>query len=208
MSNNVKLSNYVRDQIIANAMKGAFEEEFKAVKAKLAAHAMVCYRSVISEADEKAARKAPAEFLNITNNFRLCFREAGACRRLADEDNIEVPKAMPFRSGNSLGFISIEDPELYRIYREIDEERDALIEKRATLRDSLKRTVYSTTSLKKLIEMWPEVEGFLPADMTAPKPMLPALPVADLNAALKAAGIKVGAIIAPKTTGGLVAVAA
>jgi hypothetical protein len=76
------------------------------------------------------------------------------------------------------------------------------------LRDSIKRTVYSTSSLNKLITIWPEVVGFLPAHLSAPKPMLPALPVADLNAALKAAGIKVGAIIAPKKTGGLVAVAA
>ncbi|WP_371027823.1 Nmad5 family putative nucleotide modification protein [Paraburkholderia sp. RCC_158] len=190
-------------------MHGAFDADFKAIKAKLAAHAMVCYRSVVSEAEEKAARKAPAEFLNLTNNFRLCFREQGSSRRrLADEHNIEVKRAMPFRSATTTGFISIEDPELYRIYREIVEERDAVNEKKYALRDSIKRTVYSTTSLRKLIEMWPEVEGFLPANMTAPKPQLPALPVADLNAALKDAGVKVGVIVPAKKTGGLALVAA
>jgi hypothetical protein len=56
--------------------------------------------------------------------------------------------------------------------------------------------------------MWPEVEGFLPESLSAPKPQLPALPVGDLNNALRAAGITVGVIVKPKATGGLVAVAA
>lgn len=43
------------------------------------------------------------------------------------------------------------------------------------LTSSAKRMVYSTTSLKKPIDVWPEVEGFLAPNLTAPKPMLPAL---------------------------------
>jgi Nucleotide modification associated domain 5 len=208
MSNSIKLSNYIRDQIISNAMNNAFEAEYKAITKKLAAHAMDCYRSVIGEAEEKAARKAPVEFLNMTNAFKIDYRDSDTGRHLCREYDIEVPKAVPFRGNVSAGYLSIKDQTLYLAYKVIEAERDAVNEKKTELRDSIRRTVYSTTSLKKLIEVWPEVESFLPASLVAPKPMLPALPVAELNAALKAAGVKVGAIIAPKTKGGLVAVSA
>jgi len=208
MSNSVKLSNDSRDQIIKNAMHGAFEADFKAINKRLSELAMKCYRTVVLEEDEKKARKAPAEFLSLTNSVSLQFHDPETHRRVSTESNIEIPKSMPFRSNSSCGHVKVEDSALYAAYKQIDADRCTLHEKRGALRDSIKRTVYSTTSLKKLIEMWPEVEGFLPADMTAPKPQLPALPVADLNEALKAAGIKVGVIVKPKATGGLVAVAA
>lgn len=208
MSNTVKLSNHVRDLIIVNAMKGAFDKEFAVIRKKLVAHAMDCYRSVVSVEDEKAARKAPADFLSLTNNFKIDYYHPNTGRHLDSEYNIEVPKAMPFRSKGSMGYVSVKDNALYVAYKAIADERYALTEKVSQLKASIKQTVYSTSSLKKLIEMWPEVEGFLPADLSLPKPQLPAMPVADLNAALKEAGIKVGVIVAPKTTGGLALVAA
>lgn len=208
MSSGVKLTNYSRDQIIANAMNGAFDAEFKAINKRMSELAMKCYRKVVSEEDEKKARKAPVEFLSLTNSVNLHFFDPDTHRRIGTENSIEIAKVMPFHTRSACGYVNVEDRDLYIEFQAINSDREALYEKKRNLKDSIRRTVYSTTSLKKLIEMWPEVEGFLPASMTAPKPQLPALPVADLNAALKAAGIKVGVIVAAKATGGLVAVAA
>jgi hypothetical protein len=208
MTSNVKLSNFVRDRIIKTAMEGAFEKEFAVISKKIVAHAMDCYRSHVSVEDEKAARKAPADFLLITNNMKIDYYDPDTGRHLDSEYNVEVPKAVPFRSRQSAGYLNIKDRNLYLAHKALSDERAALIDKRDELRNSIRQTVYSTGSLKKLIEMWPEVETFLPADLTPPKPQLPALPVADLNAALKAAGIKVGVIKSAPVSGGLVAVAA
>jgi hypothetical protein len=205
---NAKLSNHIRDQIVSNALRGAFEKEHADIKKRLAKLAMDCYRSVVPAAKEKAARLAPEEFLSLTNSLTLRFYDNDTKRHLASERSVEVAKPLPFFSRESLGYVSVYDRDLYLAFRALEEDRAALNKKHDELEESIRRTVYSTNSLKKLIEMWPEVEGFLPPDLTAPKPMLPALPVGDLNAALKAAGVKVGVIVTPKATGGLVAVAA
>jgi hypothetical protein len=205
MTQNVKLTNHIRDQIIDNALKGAFEKEQKANKARLTKFADKCYRMVVSAAQEKAARQAPDEFLNLCNVARLNLKDDQGYSKFTAW-NVDLSRVVPFPSGSTT--LTIKSNAIAEEYRAIDAESDALTEKRKQLKESLKRTVYSTSSLKKLTEMWPEVEGFLPESLSAPKPMLPALPVGDLNAALKAAGVKVGVIVAPKATGGLVAVAA
>jgi Nucleotide modification associated domain 5 len=133
-------------------------------------------------------------------------RHAEAKRLLSHENNVEVAKPMPFRSRSGLEYLSIYDRDLYLIFKAIEDERTALQEKHNTLRESIKRTVYSTSLFDKLIEMWAEVESFLPASLCAPKPMLPALSVADLNAALRDARIKVGLIKAAKPAPALVIV--
>jgi hypothetical protein len=206
MSNNVKLSNYSRDKIISNAMNGAFEKEFLAIKKRITKLSDKCYRFVVSAAQEKAARQAPEEFLHLTNVARITFIDPVTNYSRDRMYDADLSRAVPFPGQNNN--LSIKDDALHAEYREIMEDKKDLDNKFGELRTSLHRTVYSTASLNKLIEMWPEVEGFLPDDLTAPKAMLPALPVADLNAALKEAGIKVGVIVAAKATGGLVAVAA
>jgi hypothetical protein len=194
MTKNVKLTNHARDQIISNALRGAFEKEYADIKKRLAKIAMDCYRSVVPAAKEKAARQAPEEFLSLTNSLTLRFYDVDTKSHLKTERSVEVAKPLPFFSRESLGYLSVYDRDVYLAYRTLDDERAALDKKRGELAESIRLTVYATSSLNKLIEMWPEVEGFLPSDLTAPKPMLPALPVDDLNAALRDAGIKVGVI--------------
>jgi hypothetical protein len=204
---NVKLTNHARDQIIQNALHGAFEKERKANKARLTKLADKCYRSTVSVATEKAARQAPDDFLYLCNVIsRIYFRDAELRRNMDTAYDVELSRAVPFPGRHTT--LTIESKELHAEYVEIMRVERELDQKHNDLAESLKRTVYSTSSLKKLIEMWPEVENFLPASVTAPKPMLPALPVGDLNNALRAAGVKVGVIVTPKATGGLVAVAA
>lgn len=49
------------------------------------------------------------------------------------------------------------------------------------LRQSVRAAVKSVTTTEKLLKVWPECAELLPTEV-APKPQLPALPVADLNA--------------------------
>jgi hypothetical protein len=195
----------MRDKITENAMKGAFEKEFQQHKKRLVKLADKCYRFVVSPAQEKAARLAPDEFLNLSNVCHITFKDPKTGYYRDSLSSMDLSRVVPFPGRSSS--LTIDNDALHAEYREIMEDKVVLDNKVGDLKASLKRTVYSTTSLNKLIDMWPEVEGFLPAEVTAPKPMLPALPVGDLNAALKAAGIKVGVIKSAPVSGGLVAVA-
>jgi hypothetical protein len=203
---NIKLSNHVRDQIIQKAMNGAFEKDEKALKANLVKFADKCYRMTVSAAQEKAARQAPDDFLNLCNVASRVYVRDDKGDLKFNEWSMDLSRTVPFPNGVTA--ITVKSDAMVEEFRALDAARTALTEKRAQLKESLKRTVYSTSSLRKLIEMWPEVEGFLPGSLSAPKPQLPALPVGDLNNALRAAGITVGVIVKPKATGGLVAVAA
>ncbi|MDP9155338.1 MAG: Nmad5 family putative nucleotide modification protein [Pseudomonadota bacterium] len=206
MAKNVKLSNYVRDQIVTNATRGAFEKELLAHKKRLVKLADQCYRFVVSAAQEKQARLAPDDFLNLSNVTRIYFKDPVTGHNRDTMYDVDLSRAVPFPHGGK--YLHVNDDALHAEYRTITEAGADLDKKIEELHTSVKRTVYSTTSLNKLIEMWPEVEAFLPAELTAPKAMLPALPVGDLNAALRNAGIKVGVIKPAKATGGLVLVAA
>jgi hypothetical protein len=206
MTTNVKLTNHIRDQIINNAMKGAFEKDEKALKSSLVKFADKCYRMNVSAAQEKAARQAPDEFLTLCNVASRILVKNDEGHTKFTEWSMDLSRTVPFPGNGTM--IAVKSDAMVEEFRAIDAARTALSEKRYELRESLKRTVYSTGSLKKLLEMWPEVEGFLPDSLSAPKPQLPALPVGDLNDALRAAGVKIGVIVKPKATGGLVAVAA
>jgi hypothetical protein len=205
MTTNVKLINHSRDQIVSNAMKGAFEKEYAANKKRMSEHAMRCYRSLVTPAQEKKARQAPDEFLCLSNVARIDYYVSDT-KWDGCETDLDLGRVVPFPARSAC--LTIRDPKLLAERDAINQEKRSIDNKREELKTSLRRTVYSTSSLKKLIEMWPEVENFLPEYLTAPKPMLPALPVGDLNNALRAAGVKVGVIVKPKATGGLVAVAA
>jgi hypothetical protein len=206
MTTNVKLSNHARDRIIENALRGAFDKETQAHKKRMVKLADQCYRFVVTAAQEKQARLAPDDFLNLSNVTKIYFKDPVTGYNRDTVYETDLSRAVPFPGRGN--YLNVNDDALHAEYRAIMEAKSNLDNKLGELKTSLKRTVYSTTSLKKLIEMWPEVEAFLPADLTAPKAMLPALPVGDLNAALRNAGIKVGVIKPAKATGGLVLVAA
>jgi hypothetical protein len=205
MSNNVKLSNFARDTIVKSAIADAFKSESLAVKKRMSAFAMRCYRANVSAAQEAKARLAPEEFLNLTNSFSLNVYKGTRC--LYEERNVEVAKAMPFHARVTTGYVKVSDDALYDEYTMIVAERDAIKENISELKGKVRQMVYSTTSLNKLIELWPEVIAFLPADLTAPKSYLPATLAPDINSALKKAGIKV-ALPKKVVSTGLVLVAA
>lgn len=211
MTTNVKLSNIARDKIIGRAMANAFADEHKALKKRLALLGMRCYRTHVSAAQEKIARQSPEEWLSLTNTLKLEFYHEPTVEKpngwhLTTEKNVEIDKAVPFRGTETLGYVHVVNDGLYADYVAIRDARADIKKRTDELREKIRQLVYSTSSLKKLIELWPEVEGFLPTDLTAPKTYLPATLATDINAELKSAGIK---FVAPqKATGGLVAVAA
>ncbi|KVH64452.1 hypothetical protein WS89_03990 [Burkholderia sp. MSMB1072] len=207
MSTNVKLSNHVRDQIIANAMKGAFEKEKKAVAKQLQDLAMACYRSQVSEEEETAARRAPVEFLTMSNAVTLNFRDENGSR-IAYYSNVDLPKIVPFKRGGGT-FLNISNKSLVAKRDAYQRAHDELEAKFDELRTSIRGMVYSATTVKKLLDIWPESVNFLPHNLEKPAPALPAVIATDLNNALKKAGVKVGVIKrAAQPKGGLVAVAA
>lgn len=215
MTTTVRLSNDIKDQIIHRAMTDAFAEGLKDVSKKMGVLATKAYRAnYATAAQEKASALAPEEWIARTNSIRIDFyrvknADGSNGGHLTSESNIQVAKALPFRARDTLGHIAVRDDDVYAHYRELVAQRTEIKATIEKLRGNIKQIVYSAGTIKKLIELWPEVTPFIPAAAYALKPQLPATLASEINSTLRAAGIKVGGSNpAPKQSGGLVLVAA
>ena len=75
-----------------------------------------------------------------------------------------------------------EDP-LSIQFEELENEDKAISEKRQAIHTQVKAALSNVNTIKQLLTAWPEAAELLPT-YAAPKPTLPALCVADLNAAI------------------------
>ena len=214
MTTTVRLTNEIKDKIIDRAMANAFADGLKDVRKKLGALATKAYRAnYATAAQEKASALSPEEWIARTNSVQIAFyRENNANGtaggHLTTERNIQVDKALPFRARDTLGYITVRDAAVYATYTELVAQRSEIKATIEKLRTNIRTLVYSAGTIKKLIEVWPEVTPFIPAEAFALKPQLPATLASDINSSLREAGIKVGAVAAPKASRGLVLVAA
>lgn len=68
-------------------------------------------------------------------------------------------------------------------FEELENEDAAIREKREAIRTQVRAALSNVNTIKQLLTAWPEAAELLPT-YAAPKPTLPALCVADLNAAI------------------------
>jgi uncharacterized protein YhaN len=215
MTTTVRLTNDIKDRIIHRAMVSAFDEALKDIRKKLGVLAVKAYRAgYATAAQEKLARQSPEEWLSLTNNIKLAFYRPTDAQgvhgnHLCNEENIQVDKPLVFRGNDTLGYIQVRDAALYEAYQELVAKRKQVKDATEKLRSNIKQLVYSAGTIKKLIELWPEVTPFIPSEAYALKPQLPATLASDINSTLREAGVKVGGSNpVSKQSGGLVLVAA
>ena len=73
------------------------------------------------------------------------------------------------------------DHEFTKTFLSIEKERRALVSRRDGLRVQVSATLKQFTTIKKLLEQWPESKDLLPSDLNESKPQLPVVQVKDLN---------------------------
>ena len=74
-----------------------------------------------------------------------------------------------------------DNPLVQRFY-DIEARKEAIKDKRTTLRAQVKAAIASVTTVASLLKTWPEAKELLPANLEEAKSQLPALAVVDLNA--------------------------
>lgn len=76
--------------------------------------------------------------------------------------------------------IKADDP-LAKEFTAIEAEEGAISEEESTIRVNVEGALSEVTTLKKLMEVWPEVKELLPSDLSPVKKQLPAVKSEDLN---------------------------
>lgn len=74
-----------------------------------------------------------------------------------------------------------DNPLVQRFY-DIEARKEAIKDKRTTLRAQVKAAINTVTTVASLLKNWPEAKELLPANLEEAKSQLPALAVTDLNA--------------------------
>lgn len=73
------------------------------------------------------------------------------------------------------------DHDFTKKFLSIEKDRRALVSRRDGLRVQVSATLRQFTTIKKLLEQWPESKDLLPSDLNESKPQLPVVQVKDLN---------------------------
>lgn len=194
----MRMNNSIREQIIGNAVKKAgFPERAEAIRQRRAAWAEAVRIDSLggaeaAEAIEKLQDELNEIYQRIPKNLRNdkpSMRRDYEMYRLnvaglrynaqfsghvsnlcSDRVTRIAPAEHVLLADNPL---TAEFHELHALQEQYDSELDNLCQ-------SVRAAVESVTTTEKLLKVWPEAAELLPTEV-APKQLLPALPVVDLN---------------------------
>lgn len=101
-----------------------------------------------------------------------------------------LPESRPFlhkhvRVYENSAYVEIgPDGHIAVLRQKYKDRKDSLDEARKDAGSLVWAVLEKATTIKKLVEIWPEIEPFIPQDVTAPVVNLPAVPTEEINALL------------------------
>lgn len=183
-----RITNALREKIIKNALsKSGYVAERKAHDEKRAAwDEAVRIEAVGGEDEVKRLQKIQEHYEAQQKTLPEDLR--GGCYAVEHRSSALLNLAGA-RVSLSFGDYKISyysmtigaDNPLVQQFYDLEAEKKRLEDKRETLEAQLRATLCKFSTLKKLVEAWPESAELLPETLPESKSNLPALPVADLN---------------------------
>lgn len=170
-----KLTKYIRDDILKAAVDHRFGPEYVALDRREGLLATKVYRAVF-HADFERMTSLPDGWLYETNS--VCVQLGTQHTQLRSEKDIRLPWS---KRGDCLAVFDGSHP-FAEEYEAILRDRKDLDARRKKAKNAARSVLYSVSTVKQLVKVWPEVTEFVPLDS---KPaQLPALPIAELNGLL------------------------
>lgn len=182
-----RLTNDLRSDILNAATKNLFAAEFTALKEREKKIGDKVFFKHYAKPEQYAAmERLPAEFFSSGEEIRCWLNGESAV--------ISMSESRRFPAFGVNRRLDITDSALRAEWDKLEKERKALSDKKKELSDQINGVIASATTVKKLLEVWPESKPFIPdyAFATGGTKNLPAVMVANLNAAMVKAGVPVG----------------
>lgn len=175
----VRLSNYIKETVISSLLSHAFDEREKALDKEWFALGDAVYQDLYPEDVQKKMKALPSGFLPVDDDVRVSF--GGDFTRVYFGENRMLSRA---HQANAARVYDDKHPLSVR-HAAFRKAKDALSLEKSGAKSSAQAILDSVTTVKKLIEVWPEVEPFVKQfQQTDTGRYLPALPIKDLNARL------------------------
>jgi len=193
-----KLTNYMRERIAEALVQHRFNEPALAIIARRAALASKVYNDLYSPADQKKMAALPngwlpedddisVQFGSGSNYTNIDFSGAvyGAIARVLKEPLDRTTRRVA--SSHVSGCARSYEPThpFVAEYEALKADTAALVTEIETAERQAKSAIASASTVKRLIEMWPDIEPFAKDYQDETKPSLPALPTDQLNALFK-----------------------
>lgn len=191
-----RLTSSIREAIAKAVMKHRYEATVKALIEEKAAFGMMVYEDLYSKATREKMNALPEGWLSTSDNVAVTF---GATydrvyfNGYTHGKILSVVSSEDRRKGGSLRLWGKHEHGCAKVYEashplaEANFKLDAKERELKTQFDETRRQVdaalAAVTTVKKLIEVWPEIAPFC-IEFENEKPHLPALPTSKLNAIL------------------------
>lgn len=192
-----KLTNWMREEIVKAVVRHRFSEPAMAIVRRRAALAAKVYDDLYSPADQKKMAALPNGWLpegddlyaqfGVGGYDRIAFSGAtyGNLAKVIAEPLESHSRRFAFEHARGRCSKSYEGTHALAIEHEaIASDQKALGEQIETATKQATAAVASATTVKRLIDLWPEIEPFAVRYETE-RPPLPALPTDQLNAMFK-----------------------
>jgi hypothetical protein len=174
----VRLNQGMRDTIMGRLMKHAFEKRELDLRKEDTKLADDVYDDIYPKDIKKKMADLPAEFFLSVQHLKVSF--AGQFEQVVMSAARPASKRHDY---NAAKVYDAKDPLSVR-YFEIGKTRTKLREDRARAKSAARAALDSCSTIKQLLEVWPEAGAFV-ADFTAPpKTRALTLSIKDLNKTL------------------------
>jgi len=175
----VRLTNFIREQILAAVLKHAFEAREKDLKERKQAFAKEIYNDIYPPKVRAAMAALPEGFLPTSDYLKVSF-EGGSYTR------VDFGESLPIANDHMYSAAKVYPPEhpFTARFIALDREEKDLKREKDEAKNNAKAVLESVTTVKKLIDVWPEIETFARPYAAESTSRAVALPVRELNARL------------------------
>lgn len=185
-----RLTKDIRDEIVLDLLRHSFKERVEALYAERAALAQAIYEDVFSAETRKKMQSLPEGWLpevkginarlgSDYSSFDFSGGLYGEINRIAKNGKDETRRVPSKHKGGCVASydathkLALENERLANL-------RKSLCEEIETAKRAADTAVNAVSTVKRLIEVWPEVNPFA-SKHSAEKPQLPAVPTDQLN---------------------------
>lgn len=191
-----KLTTYIRENLAKDLLKHRFGDAAASLVADRAAFALKVYNDLYSEAERKKMAALPDGWLGKDSDITVQFGDGSGYGKLEFSGSVYGDVHAVLKTPVDTVYRLVIHQHLrgcakaYERNHEFAAEYDALRERQKDLSTQISQARRQTeaaltkaTTLKRLVDIWPEIEPFVEKYVDKPKP-LPALPTNELNALL------------------------
>lgn len=172
----IRLTSFIRDGIMENVAK-QFEPERKKLAQQELEFAVRLYREIYP--DWRKMARAPKGWLHTYTGFEV--RVDGQRRYYRLENEVPMPAEEPVRNMPAA---------LKEEAFTLELRKEKFMERLSEARRQTRAVIHSVTTLKKLLEVWPECKKLLPKELKEPTTTALAIPIPQLNSMLGLGGVK------------------